>query len=135
MSLQEAQQIEGIARDYFLKEAGSQEGADKMMNNLAHIVKEEGAKLVHINNVLFLLLVRGKGVVEMHTIGFETDASQYAQDIVQLAQYVRNIGTKLLYTYTPTRAFDRVARLTGLPIKKTQTEMHGVPLYVYAVEF
>ena len=38
-----------------------------MMASLAKIVEEDGAKLVHLGNVLFLVLVRGKGVVEVHT--------------------------------------------------------------------
>lgn len=135
MSPQEAQQIQTIAHDYFLKESGSEEGANQMMSNLAHIVQEEGAKLVHINNVLFLLMVRGKGVLEMHTIGFESSPAEYARDIVQVAQYVKNIGAKLLYTYSPTRAFDRIAKMTGLPIVKTQTQIKGIPMFVYAVEF
>ena len=135
MSPEEAQQIEQIARDYFMQETGSQEGTESMMGALAALVQEEGAKLVHLGNVLFLLLVRGKGVLEMHTIGSEDSAQKYADDIMQLAAYVRNIGAKLLYTYTENRAFDRVARLVDLPIVKTQTEIDGKPVFIYALEF
>lgn len=135
VSPQEAQEIQNIAHQYFLKESGSEEGAQKLMNGLAKLVQEEGAKLVHINNVLFLLLVRGKGVLEMHTIGSEPTTQAYADDIVKLARYVKNIGAKLLYTYAPSRAFDRIARQTGLPIVKTQTVIKGEPVFVYAVEF
>lgn len=135
MSPQEAQEIESIARNYFTQETGSPQGAEKMMRNLAGIVQEEGAKLVHLGNVLFLILVRGKGVVEFHTIGGESTAQAYAQDLVDLAKYVKNIGAKLAYTYTESRAFERVARLTGLPITKTETDIDGKRVFVYAVEF
>lgn len=135
MSPEEAQQIEGIARQYFLSVTGSEEGAEKMMQGLAALVQEPGAKLVHIGNVLFLLLVRGKGVVEMHTIGEEPTPKAYANDIVELANYVKNIGANLLYTYTDNRAFDRVARHVDLPFVKTQTVIDGKPTFIYALEF
>lgn len=135
MSPQEAQEIQDIAHEYFLKQSGSEQGAQKLMQGLASLLQEQGAKLVHINNLLFLVLVRGKGVVEFHTIGEEQSSKEYADDIVKLTKYVKNIGAKLLYTYAPSRAFDRVARQTGLPIVKTQTEINGNPVFVYAVEF
>ena len=135
MSPQEAQEIQDIAYRYFLKESGSEQGAQKLMQGLAALVQEQGAKLVHINNLLFLVLVRGKGVIEFHTIGEEQSSKEYANDIVQLTKYVKNIGVKLLYTYAQSRAFDRVARQTGLPIVKTRTQINGNPIFVYAVEF
>ena len=135
MSPQEAQEIQTIARNYFLQETGSPEGAEKMMAKLASLVQEEGAKLVHLGNILFLLLVRGKGVIEFHTMGSESTPQQYADDLINLAKYLKNIGTKLVYTYTENRAFERVARLTNLPITKTQTEIDGKRVFVYAVEF
>lgn len=135
MSPQEAQEIERIARDYFTQEAGSPEGGEKMLGNLATIVQEDGAKLVHLGNVLFLVLVRGEGVIEFHTIGSEQTSEQYAKDLVDLAKYLENIGVKLAYTYTENRAFERVARMTKLPIIKTETDIDGKHVYVYAVEF
>lgn len=135
MSPEEAQEIQQIAHDYFLQETGSEDGAQEMMQKLASLVQEEGAKLVHLGNILFLILVRGKGVVEFHTIGTEATSEAYAQDLVDLAKYVQNIGAKLAYTYTESRAFDRVARLTGLPIIKTESEIDGKRVFVYAMEF
>lgn len=135
MSPQEAQEIERIARDYFTQEAGSPEGAEEMLGKLATIVQEDGAKLVHLGNVLFLILVQGEGVVEFHTIGSEQTSEQYAKDLVDLARYLENIGVKLAYTYTENRAFERVARMTKLPIIKTETDIDGQHVYVYAVEF
>jgi hypothetical protein len=134
-SPQEAQEILRIAHDYFLQESGSEEGAQDLMRRLAGAVKEPGTKLIHLGNVLFLVLVRGQGVLEFHTIGSEASAQAYAQDLVDLAKYVRNIGAKMAYTYTESRAFDRVARLTGLPITKTLSNIDGKQVYVYAMEF
>lgn len=135
MSPQESQEIESIARNYFTQQTGSPQGGEQMMRKLAGILQEEGAKLVHLGNVLFLILVRGKGVIEFHTIGSEETTEKYAQDLVELANYVKNLGTKLAYTYAESRAFERVARQTGLPIVKTETDIDGKHVYVYAVEF
>ena len=73
---QEQEQIIQIAMNYFRQEAGSEEGANKMMAGLAKTVEEDGAKLVHIGNVLFLIVVRGKGVVEVHTIGTDRKSTR-----------------------------------------------------------
>lgn len=134
-SPQESQEILRIAHDYFLQEAGTEEGAQEMMRKLAGMLQEPGVKLIHLGNVLFLVLVRGKGVLEFHTIGTEDSSQAYAEDLVNLANYVKNIGTKMAYTYTESRAFDRVARLTGLPIIKTESNIDGKRVYVYAMEF
>jgi hypothetical protein len=135
MSPQESQEILSIAKNYFVKESGSVEAADEMMKKLAGIVQEQGAKLVHIGNVLFLVMVRGKGVVEFHTIGSENTPQAFANDIVDLTKYIKNIGANLLYTYSESRIFDRIAKLTGLPIVKTETDIDGKRVFVYAVEF
>jgi hypothetical protein len=60
MDTKEQEQIVQIALNYFKKETGSDEKAQERLGQLAAIVKDEGAKLVHLGNVLFLIMVRGK---------------------------------------------------------------------------
>ena len=132
---QEQQQIIQIAMDYFRKEAGSEEGANKMMAGLAKTVQEDGAKLVHIGNVLFLIMVRGKGVVEVHTIGTENPPRKLAEDFKQLAAYLQNIGVKMAYTYATEDRFGRLAQMTGLPFKKFKVDVQGKPMNAYVMEF
>lgn len=135
MDTQEQEQIVKIAMDYFRKEAGSEEGANKMMAALGKIVQEDGAKLVHIGNVLFLVMVQGKGVVEVHTIGTENPPRKLAEDFQQLAAYLQNIGVKMAYTYTPDDRFGRLAQMTGLPFKKFKVDVKGQPMNAYVMEF
>jgi len=130
----EQQEVARIANDYFLQELGSQEAADDAMGKLATLVQEDGAKLVHLGNVLFLILVRGQNVVEVHTIGNETSPRDLAKDFVDLVSYLKNIGTKIAYTYSEDNKFDRFAKMTGLPIKKTQAEVDGKTVNVYIME-
>ena len=131
----EQQEVVRIASNYFLQELGSQEAADEAMAKLATLVQEDGAKLVHLGNVLFLVVVRGKNVVEVHTIGNELNPRDLAKDFVDLVNYLKNIGTKVAYTYSDDNKFDRLAKMTGLPVKKKQTEIDGKPVNVYIMEF
>jgi hypothetical protein len=132
---QEQQVVAQIANDYFLKELGSQEEADKALSKLATLVQEKGAKLVHLGNVLFLVIVRGKGVVEIHTIGTEQNPMDLVQDFVDLTNYLKNIKTKVAYTYSEDNKFSRIAKLTGLPIKQKKAVVDGKNVNVYILEF
>lgn len=132
---QEQEQVVQIALEYFKKETGSEEKAVEMLGKLVTIVTEEGAKLVHLGNVLFLVMVRGKGVVEIHTIGTESQPRYLAEDFKQLAAYLKQIGVKTAYTYTPDNRYGRLAQLTGLPIKTFKVEVEGKPMVAYVMEF
>jgi hypothetical protein len=123
-----------IALDYFKKETGSDKKATEMLGKLAIIVKDEGAKLVHLGNVLFLVMVRGKGVVEIHTIGNEAQPRMLAEDFKQLAAYLKNIGVKTAYTYTPDNRYGRLAQMTGLPVKTFKVDVKGKPMTAYVME-
>jgi hypothetical protein len=131
---QENDEIVRIALDYFKKETGSDEKATEMLGKLAIIVKDEGAKLVHLGNVLFLVMVRGKGVVEIHTIGNEAQHRMLAEDFKQLAAYLKNIGVKTAYTYTPDNRYGRLAQMTGLPVKTFKVDVKGKPMTAYVME-
>lgn len=132
---QEQQVVAQIANDYFLKELGSQEEADLAMGKLAKLVQDKGAKLVHIGNVLFLVIVRGKGVVEIHTMGNEPNPMDLVKDFVDLTNYLKNIKTKVAYTYSEDNRFSRIAKLTGLPIKQKKAVVDGKEVNVYTLEF
>jgi hypothetical protein len=131
---QENDEIVRIAMDYFKKETGSDEKATEMLGKLAIIVKDEGAKLVHLGNVLFLVMVRGKGVVEIHTIGTEAQPRQLADDFKKLADYLTKIGVKTAYTYTPDNRYGRLAQMTGLPVKTFKVDVKGKPMTAYVME-
>jgi len=134
MDTKEQEQIIQIALNYFKKETGSDKTAQQMLGTLAAIVKEEGAKLVHLGNVLFLVMVRGKGVVEIHTIGTEAQPRMLAEDFKQLAAYLKKIDVKTAYTYTPDNRYGRLAQMTGLPVKTFKVDVKGKPMTAYVME-
>lgn len=131
---QEQDQVVQIARDYFLQELGSEEKAEEALSKLATLVQEDGAKLVHLGNVVFLVIVRGKGVVEVHTIGND-EPRNLAQSFADLANYLKNIGTKVAYTYSADSRFGRLAKMTGLPLKQKKAVVDGKDVNVYIMEF
>lgn len=131
----EQQEVVRIVTDYFLQELGSQEAADEAMGKLAALIQEDGAKLVHLGNVVFLVVVRGKGVVEIHTIGNEKNPRELAQNFVNLAKYLKNIGTKTAYTYSEDNRFSRLAKMTGLPVIQKKAKVKGKDVNVYIMEF
>jgi len=131
----EAQQIQDIAWNHFVREEGSADKAQEMMNKLGTVVSEPGTKLVHIGNILFLIQVRAKGIVEIHIIGHESSPSQLASDIKQLAAYLRNIEVKMAYGYTEEKRLEAVIQMTGLPIKVFPAMISGKEYTTYAMEF
>jgi hypothetical protein len=131
----EAAEIQRIAIDYFRAESKSEEEATRLMQGLAHAVKEQGSKLVHIGNVLFLVIVRAEKTVEVHTIGNEKTPRDLANDFVQLVQYLKNIGATTAYTYTEDNRFWRLAQMTKLPVKTFKSKVEGKPVNVYVMEF
>lgn len=128
------ERITQIALQYFRKETGSDEQAMAQLEALAKTVSEDGAKLVHLGNVLFLVLVRGEGVVEVHTIGEESPA-ELAEDFRKLVAYLKNIGVKTAYTYAESKRFGRLAKMTGLPVQEFAVDFMGKPATAYVMEF
>jgi hypothetical protein len=123
-----------IATDYFRKAAKSEEEAQKMLGGLARILEDDGAKLVHLGNVLFLVMVRGEGVVEVHTIGEESKPRDLAKDFLDLSKYLKNIGVKTAYTYSEDEKFKKLAKMVDLPVKQYKADVEGKKLNVFVVE-
>jgi hypothetical protein len=128
------QQVYQIAHDYFKSEGQSEEEIQNSLGKLATLVQEPGAKLVHLGNVLFLILVRGEGVVEFHTAGNEENPRDFVEDIVNLIKYLKNIGVKVAYSYSGDPKFKRIAKMTGLPWKTFDIDVEGVPTSAYVME-
>jgi hypothetical protein len=124
-SEQETAEVNRICREYFAREAASPQQAEEMMSSLARLAQEDGNKLVHLGNTVFLVMVKGKGLVEVHTITTEEDSMSLARNFVQLAQFLKNIGVKTAYTYADDPKFELVARRTRLPFQTMEVQYPG----------
>ena len=134
MDQSEAEEIMRIATEYCRSISKTEEEAQQMLAALAGIVQEQGAKLVHIGNVLFLVLVRGKQYVEIHTMGEEKRPRDMAKNFMDLANFLRDIGVKVAYTYAPDQKFEKLAKMVDLDIKKMKSDVQGTMMNVYVVE-
>lgn len=123
-----------IATDYFRKVTGSEEQAQSLLEGLARILQDQGAKLVHLGNVLFLVMVRGEGVVEVHTIGEERQPRDLAKNFMDLYKYLKNIGVKTAYTYAEDEKFKKLAKMVSLPVKQYKADVEGKTMNVFVVE-
>ena len=134
MDQSEAEEIMRIATEYCRSISKTEEEAQQMLAALAGIVQEQGAKLVHIGNVLFLVLVRGKEYVEIHTMGEEKRPRDMAKNFMDLAKFLKDIGVKVAYTYAPDQKFEKLAKMVDLDIKKMKSDVQGTMMNVYVVE-
>ena len=120
--------------EYFRKITNTEPEAQEMMGKLARVLQDEGAKIVHLGNVLFLILVRGKAVVEIHTIGEEKRPRDMANNFLELSKYLKNIGVTTAYTYAEDEKFKKLAKMVDLPINQYKADYEGKKLNVFVVE-
>lgn len=127
------------AADIILRDAALAEGADpeEFFFKLASMVKNAGAKLVQINNSVFLVIPKQQGVVETH-IATQESPKGMARAYAGLAKTLKNQGIQKAYTYSDNPAFQSIAKLTGLDVKISQDAKYiggqMKPSYVYELE-
>ena len=134
MDKQEQEEVGRIAIEWFRQTLKSEAEVQKAISKLTHMVQEEGVKLVHLGNVLFLVFVRGKGVVEIHLLGTEKDPRMLFKDFEDLAAYLKNSGVKMAYTYMVEDKFQKLAQMTKLNLKRFKAKIQGKMNTVYVLE-
>ncbi len=134
ISGEEEKEVMRIATSYFRKLTKTEKEAQVMLVALSRILKDEGSKLVHLGNVLFLVLVRGKGIVEIHTIGEEKKPRDMAKNFADLAKFLRSIEVKVAYTYAEDEKFKKLAKMVDLQVNEYKAKHEGKNLNVFVVE-
>lgn len=120
----EGKEIMRIATEYFRQQTGgNEEETNRMLNGLANLVQKDGIRLVHIGNTLFLVLVKGKRIVEVHTMAVDETSSSLAQNFIALTKYLKGIGVRVAYTYADDARYEMVAKRSRLPFQKRQVTM------------
>lgn len=132
----EGLEIMNILKQYFMKETNSQRQTEQLLGNLASALQEPGVKLVHLGRTVFLVIVRGKGMVEVHTMSVDDDSVSLAKSFNQLAKYLKNIGVKLAYTFSNDPKYELIAKRTRLPFKQRSVQASdGQEYMAYYLEF
>lgn len=120
----EGKEIMRIATEYFRQQSGGDEAeTNKLLGGLANLVQQDGIRLVHIGNTLFLILVKGKRMVEVHTMAVDETSSSLAQNFVALTKYLKGIGVRVAYTYADDARYEMVAKRSRLPFQKRQVTL------------
>ena len=95
-------------------------------------------KTIQIGNTLFVVTQKEPQLVEAHI--FTAESPQViAKRYTALVKILKSQGMKRGYTYSDQPGFKKVAEMTGLPVKVTQTTqpMGGKikPVYKFELEF
>lgn len=113
-----------IMAQYFKNNTKNKEEATIAMRG-ALVLLEQGAKLVHIGNILFLVFIKGKGLVEFQPIYKKTTAPQLAAAMKKFAQYMKAIDTQTIYTTNADKHMDAAIKRTGLPWELEEVQLEG----------
>jgi hypothetical protein len=129
--MSEEQEIIRIATAVFDREIGGDEqSAQAFLAGLAKLAQQEGMRLVHLGDSLFLVVVKGKGMVEFHTMPANENPEEIAADVVALTKYLRNIGVKIAYTYFSNEKHKDIIDATQLDFVEKQVDAPDGEKYV-----
>ena len=124
-------------RESLLRSGNSEEDVNKIMQGVAFAVQDPRTKLVNLGNTVFMVTVTRPGEVEVHTFSNESPQG-LVNNFVNLTKYLKNIGVKKASTYSDDGRFRKIAEMTKLPVKISQTtKMVGnqmKPVYKYEME-
>lgn len=117
--------VQQIVESYAKSVTKTPQEAQQFISGLAAAVSDDSAKLVHFGNTLFLIIVRGQGMVEVHTMTLDENPATLAENFNKLVQYLKALEVRIAYTYTDDPKFKRLAKMTKLPFKTTESELPG----------
>jgi hypothetical protein len=129
--MSEEQEILRIATTVFNREVGGDEQSTQaFLEGLAKLAQQEGMRLVHLGDSLFLVVVKGKSMVEFHTMPASENSKDIAKDVVALTKYLRNIGVKVAYTYFTNAKHKDIIDATQLEFVEKQVDAPDGEKYV-----
>lgn len=135
LDAKETEEVLDIMLTFLTKQTGSRSRAVQYINGIAQLIKNPAAKLIHMDNVVFLTLVKDKGVVEFHTMAARESSIGLAEKLKKLADMLRNMGATKIYSYTDEDKYRAVAKRSRLPwVITEQKGIDGKTYKVYTLE-
>lgn len=135
LSQEETQEVIDIMMEYFTKETGSKRKAVQYINSVGNLIKNPAAKLIHIDGIVFLVLVKDRGVVEFHTMATKQSSSDFIKKVTELENVLRNMGVTKMYSYSKDDKFKLLVKRSRQPwVITKQTGADGVLYNVYTLE-
>ena len=136
ISSQEVEEMQEIIYQFFLKETGSEQKAQEMLQKLANFVQDPGVRLVHFGNTVFMIILVAPRVAEFHTMSINEDSSTLAKHFVSLVNFLKAIGVLEVYTYSDDPRYMAIAKRTRLPIQTEQMQAKDGKTYtIYRMRF
>ena len=140
-SPEDIQKIAKIATDfgrYYADQLGqdSEETANKIIGTIFESTKQESVKLVHIEDVLFMVMVRGAGVVEFHNINVPMSVEDMAKHIKKLIEKLKSLDVTTAFTYSSEEYYMKAVVATKLEWKSKKVRVKDVnkPIKVYILK-
>ena len=135
LSDKESQEVADIMLEFFTKQTGNRKKAVQYVNGIAQLIRNPAAKLIHLDNVVFLALVKDRGVVEFHTMAVKESSTGLASKLKTLRNILQNMGATKIYSYTDDPKYRTVAKRSGLPwVITKQQGADGQQYDVYTLE-
>jgi N-glycosylase/DNA lyase len=114
----EQQEVMDILYGYFMRETKDEDMSQEMLQKLGGMVQQEGVKLVHLGNTVYLTLVRGKGLIEFHPYYENRNVKSLVTDLKRYIPYLKALGVQTAYTYQrPNDFYARVIKESKIPFK------------------
>ena len=134
-------QIMQILQDHFFQATGDEVKTAEMINGVAEMVKEPGNKLVHFDNVLFIVSVFDKNMVQFHAmvggnLSVEEKIREMDKVFPKLLKFLKLMEVKIAYTYMDRKAEDKFIGLLDKYkfAKEYMTDPDGKELVDFYVE-
>ena len=125
-----------IILQFFTQQSGNRDQANKILNSIASKIKNKTIQLVQIGNTVFVVSPKPDKSAEFYSISIEP--KNLAKRIKALSNTLKQMGFLKMYSISVTPESETLSKETGLPIKRTQTQMMNgnrmVPAYRYEVQ-
>ena len=135
-SPEEVQKIAKIATDFARSRTQTEEEMHQMLGGLFEMVKQDNVKLIHIEEVLFTIIVRGAGVIEFHNVNVPVPVEDMTKYIKKLVEKLKLFDVKVAFTYSPEEYYMKAVVATKLNWKSKKVRVKEVnkPIKVYILE-
>lgn len=135
-SPEEVQKIAEIATKFARSRAKSEEEMHSILGSIFESTKQEGTKIIHIDEVLFGIMIRGVGVVEFHNISVPVPVEDMTKYIKKLIEKLKSVDVKVAFTYSPEEYYMKAVVATKLDWKAKKVRVKDVkkPIKVYILE-
>jgi hypothetical protein len=132
-SPEDIQKIAEIATKFARSRAKDEEEMHSILGSIFESAKQEGTKIIHIDEVLFGIMVRGTGVVEFHNISVPVPVEDMTKYIKKLIEKLKLFDVKVAFTYSPEEYYMKAVVATKLKWKSKKIRIEGInkPIKAY----